>query len=216
MDEFPGNSKTRKAGDTAKAVPKKKAVVTEKVVEKVVKGEAVQAKPSMMRRFKETFFGDDASNVGRYVMRDVILPAVKDLIVDAGTGALERMIFGEVRSKKRQRSGGGSHYQYNTPIGRASSRGRDYPPEPRSARTKHSVTDVILPTREDCEAVIEGMNDILDKYEEASAADFWELIGLPHSHTDNKWGWIGELEFANVQQTRDGWLLVLPEPELIE
>lgn len=57
--------------------------------------------------------------------------------------------------------------------------------------------------------VLERLNDIIDRYEVASVADLHELVGLPTTHVDNKWGW-ENVRYAEVRQIREGFLLDLP------
>ena len=59
------------------------------------------------------------------------------------------------------------------------------------------------------------MNDIIDTYEVVSVADLNELVGLPTSYMDNKWGWI-YLGDVQVRQIREGFLIDLPSAEPIQ
>ena len=72
--------------------------------------------------------------------------------------------------------------------------------------------DIVLQTREEADLVHERLIDIIENYEFASVADFHELVGLPSAHTDNKWGW-NALPHSQVRQTRDGFIVELPNPE---
>jgi hypothetical protein len=95
MEEFPSNAKKVK-GTSDKEEPKK--------IEKVIQGEAVRRKKPLGKRFTETFVGGDAKGVWGYVFLDVLVPAAKDMIVDATSQGVERMIFGESRGGRRSSS----------------------------------------------------------------------------------------------------------------
>ncbi len=56
------------------------------------------------------------------------------------------------------------------------------------------------------------MNDIIETYEVASVADLQDLVGLPSSHVDNKWGWIN-LHDVQIRQIREGYVIDLPQAE---
>jgi hypothetical protein len=58
------------------------------------------------------------------------------------------------------------------------------------------------------------MTDIIDVYKVASVTDLHDLVGLPSTYVDNKWGW-ENLSYANVRQIREGYLLDLPPVEPI-
>jgi hypothetical protein len=63
--------------------------------------------------------------------------------------------------------------------------------------------------------VLERMQDIIDKYEVVSVSDLYELLGLPSSYQDNKWGWnyLGDVQ---VRQIREGYLIDFPSAEPIQ
>src|SRR5690242_343682 len=97
--DYPSNSNKGK---------EKKADAEPKKVEKVISGEAVRRKKPLGKRFSETFAGGDAKSVWSYVFLDVIVPAAKDMVVDAASQGVERLIFGEVRGGRRGRTSGAS------------------------------------------------------------------------------------------------------------
>ena len=51
-------------------------------VAKVVEGEVVQTKKNKVQKVAETFFGGDLRDVASYVVKDVIIPAAKDMLYD--------------------------------------------------------------------------------------------------------------------------------------
>lgn len=185
-----------------------------KNIEKVVTGEVVTRKKPLGRKFKDLFISADAKSVVVYVCTEVLLPAARNMIVDASTKGIERMMYGESRSPRRQ-YGNGPRVTYNSPVNRGTvvysgpgasmNRGMVQTP-------KQTKDDVIFPTREEAERVLESMSDLLNTYEYVSVSDFNELVGLPNAHTDNKWGWL-YLRGASIQQVREGYLLNLPPVE---
>lgn len=206
--DYQGNSKKEQA---KKEAPEKK-------IEKVVTGEVVQKPKGPGRKFKEIFFGGDAKHAASFVASDVLLPALRNLIVDMVTKGAERLIFGE---STRRRPGGtnyGARYQYGS--------GYSYRPDPRDPRerlplgrpaprqARHEMSDIVIGTKEEAELVVERLTDILNQYEVASLADLYELLGLTPSHIDNKWGWT-YLGSVQIRQIRQGYLLELPPLEEI-
>lgn len=213
MEEFPSNSQRSKEEPPEQS----------KRVEKIVTGQVIHRKKPLGKRFSEIFFGGDAKGVGNYVLMDVIIPAVKDTVVDALTQAVERIFFGENRPANRRGSStprpSYGHVNYTNYSGKTR-------PEPRreEARTyssrraagTHSIDEIILATRIEAEEVVDRLGDLIEKYESASIADLYELVGLTGNFTDNKWGWTS-MQGAGVARTRNGgapaYLLDLPKPE---
>jgi len=197
-----------------KAQEKKKAKPEKEVVEKVVVGVVVQKPKSLGRKFKDIFLGGDAKQAAGYVGRDVLLPALRNLIVDMVTKGAERLVYGE---SMRGRRPGGIDYsaryrggvQYNRPLDPRDPRERSPLAPPRIRQNRHDMNDVVLSSKEEAELVIERLADILDKYDVVSLADLYDLLGLQTSHVDNKWGWT-DLRGVTVRQIRTGYLLELP------
>jgi len=225
MSDLPANSKKAKE-DAAKAAPRVTSAnnpleVSKKTDNKpaptpVATGSVKEVKESAFKRFKNNFFGSDVNSVMGYITTEVLLPALKDLIVDTTSKGMERMMYGEVRSK-RSRSDGRTKYSYDSPI---NVRSRPAHGGPRVAQAgaqrgrRHMVGEVYLASRADAERVLETMSELVEKYNVASVADLYSLIQHPTNYIDNNWGWT-ELMFANIVQTHDGWLLDLPPVEPI-
>jgi hypothetical protein len=192
---------------------KSKQALEPKVIEKVVTGEVVQVKPSFGKRFKSIFISEDGRTVMQYVTADVILPAIRDLIVNTTIKGVERMVWGESIARRRTPNYQ-SRVQYNAPVRRPQPA---YLPDqpPRGIRqVRRDTNDLVLASREEAELVLERLIDIVDKYQVASLADLYDLTGLPSTHVDNKWGWT-YLTNTEIRQVRDGFLLELPPAEEI-
>lgn len=207
MDFPPNSHKDKEKQEKKKEKPKQEPVVT---------GEVIKRKKSLGRRFKDLFFGGDFSGATRYVASDVLLPALRNLVVDMTTKGIERTIYGEAASRRRS-DGSRSRYSYNNPINRDPRRGvalPDQPPYIRGGR-RHDIGEIIIPDKSEAETIVERLTDIIDKYEVASVADLYELLGLPTNYVDNKWGW-SSLRYVDIRQVRGGWLIDLPSVEPID
>lgn len=216
MDQFPGNSKYNRTRE------EDKPELESKRVERVVVGEVVRRKKPMGSRIKESFIGDDSGSVGEYVLLDVIVPAIKDLISDTATEIVERMLFGDSRPAGRRGHGrriGGRGTNYNAfsrdPVGRAS--GRDEPRQlSRRARAVHDLDEVILQTRVEANEILDRMFGLLEKYDAVTIADLYNMLGVTPEYTDEKYGWT-DLRGSSISHTRQGgYLLNLPKPEQLE
>jgi hypothetical protein len=208
--EFPSNSHKYKQ----KANQPKE----EKKVEKVVTGEVVRRKPPLSRRFMETFFGgNDSKGVWDYVMFDVMVPAAKDMVSDAVSGGIERTLFGESHSSSRRRRSASAprdYVSYNR-YGPGGGRREDPRPATRRSRSSHDLEEIILATRVEAEEVVDGLYDLVSRYEMATVADLYGLVGTTGSYLDEKWGWT-DIRTAGVRRVREGYLLDLPKPEYLD
>lgn len=186
----------------------------EKVIEKVISTEVIVQKKSLGRKFRDTFIKADFKSVARYVIGEVLLPAARNMIVDASTKGIERMMHGEAATRRRGIDySGGPRITYNSPINRGYRNSPRYAPS-IDTRSRRDGNDIILSSRDEAELVLERMNDIIDNYGIASVSDLNDLMGLPTTHTDEKWGW-EYLGNCQVRQIREGYLLDLPPSDPI-
>lgn len=199
--EFPGNSNTGKEKKPAPPVEEKK-------IEKVVTGEVVNRKKSIGRRFKEIFIRGEAKAAAGYITRDILLPALQNMFVDSVSKGAERMVYGENSPRRRVDPGRGrmSYNSISSPFQRPTML-PDQPPH--YAKKRRDSNEIILASRNEAEMVVEMMSTILDKYEVVTVADLYDLVGLPTTYVDNKWGWTS-LTHVDIRQTREGYLIDLP------
>lgn len=205
MDQFPSNSKQPSRG---REEPKE--------VRRVVQSQVVRRKTPIGRRMAQNLIGGDAQSVWGHVSGDILAPAFRDLIEDAFIGFITRLIRGEdSRYSSRSRSRGGGHTPYNR---YSSSRGpRDEPRREisRRGRETHNFDEIILPQRVEAEEVLDCLEDLITRYESATVADLYGLIGASANYTDAKWGWY-DIRSARVDHVRGGYLLNLPKPEPVD
>jgi len=211
-DEYPSNSHIQKE-------PAPKAEPERPKVEPVVTGRVYHAKKPWYTRTKELFTGDDAHAVGSYVLLDVIVPSVRNLIADTLTTAIERTLFGDGRSvRSRGGSTYGSYSAYNRAYSPRSSTGE--PPwrreeEPRQmsrrGRATHDFREIIIDNRQEAAMVLDTLTDMIERYEVATVSDMYDAANMTSEFTDRKWGWT-DLRDAQIIRVRTGYLLQMPAP----
>lgn len=207
MDEFPSNSRQPR--------PTPKQSEPEPKIQPIAK--ATQRKKSLGRRLKETFFGGTTKGVWEYVLTDVLVPAARDMVADAASQGVERMVFGEARSVSRRsgyRPQASAPTAYNryaaNPVGRAS--GIQDRPGRVVAGDPFNLDEIILATRVEAEMVLERMYDLLERYGTVSVADLYSLVDISGNYTAEKYGW-ERLDGSEIRRIHDGYLLNLPRPE---
>ena len=215
--EFPSNRHKDKEPPEAKKPEQKK-------VEQVVQTEVVRRKKPLGKRFINTFVGGDARGVWAFVALDVLVPAAKDMFADAVSQGVERMIYGEAQSTGRRsgRRPNEPYISYNR-YSKSPSRRMVDPREPRDSRREvsrrsratHDFDEIILAKRVEADEVLDRLYDLVSKYESATVADLYDLVGVSGNYTDDKWGWV-DLRGAGITRVRDGYLLDLPKPEPLD
>jgi hypothetical protein len=215
--DFPSNSqRPRRAlqGEPAPERPEKAKV------EKVVEGEVIFRKKTLGRRFRDFFIAEDGVTVRQYVMEDIVLPAFRDLVFDAALGSLERTFYRDGRPTGRGLRARGlgppGGIRYDLASSRGGPRDDPRPPLSRRARATHDFEQLVLPSRRDAEAVLTGLYDILEQYNEVKVSDLYEMIGYSSNFAEHGYGWTN-LFGSSVHRTRQGgYILELPKPEALE
>lgn len=207
MENFPPNS--RKAADAERG-PKR--------VERVVSANAVRRRRSLGKQFRHTFIGGDAKTAMAYVIFNVLIPAAKEALAEAGSSGIEKLIYGDSRPSRGRMPGSPlGHVSYNRMAHSTQQQSRPQFPQSlsRRARARGSFDEIVITSRQEAEEVLDRLYDLISKYDSATVADLYELTGVASAHTDHKWGWT-DLKGASVGRVRGGgYLLNLPEPEAL-
>jgi hypothetical protein len=114
--EFPSNSHNVTEGK-----PKGRSAAGEKErtpLEKAVTGEVVQKKKSLGKRFKEVFLGADSKGAAGYIVAEVLLPAFRNMVVDATEKGIRRFVYGDTARGGRYSSQQRGRTSYNSPVSR--------------------------------------------------------------------------------------------------
>lgn len=203
MEDYRPNSRRYKAqqqNDSAE----KRAV-------KVVKNNVQVRKKSEARKLADMIISEEASNVKSYVLLDVIIPTIKETVVDIIKDSVEMIFLGGTgrSNKKRSGSSSGSYVSYRNYSDR--DRRDSYREEPRS-RSHFDLDEILFETRADAEAALEQMQDILDQYKSVSVGDLYDMIDKSAPYTANDYGW-SSLRNAYTERVRGGgYRIKLPRP----
>lgn len=212
MENFPSNAHHPKL-----VKPTDKVEETEQPrVKRVIEGEVIRRKKSLSKRFAETFIGD-AKGVWSFVFMEVLIPAARDMVVDAGQQALERTFYGENRSSGHRR-GRGAPTNYRAFGGAAKPFG--YREEPRAglsrrARATHNFDEIVLGSRREADEVLAEMFETLERFKQVTVSDLYEMLDIQSAYTDRNYGWV-DLSSADIRRVKDGYLLDLPRPESLD
>jgi hypothetical protein len=221
-DALPSNSNVSKEEKkqqpiTINGKPKAKKP-EEKKFEKVITSKPIQKKQSLGKKLSDTFLGDNMHNVGDYVLFDVLIPAAKATISDMVSQGVEMLMFGESSSRSRNRKNGDKrdYTSYSSYYDRDRNSRNNYRTTRKlNRRASHNFDDIILESRAEAEEVLDNLEDSIVQYGYASVADLYDLVGITHNYTDQKWGW-WSLSTASITRVREGYLLNLPKAMVLE
>lgn len=193
MEEYASNSHKSKREQSER----------EKVeLESVVSNPVKVKKKGTIRRFLDLFVAEEQENIKEYVLLDVVVPALKDLIWKVATGSLEMKMWGNGRRTSSSSS--------SSKISYSSYYDRDRVQRESKPRTGYNFDEIILENRGEAEDVLSRMDELISSYGMASVADFYDLVGIVGNHTDNKYGWT-DIRNASVVRTRDGYIIKFPK-----
>ena len=212
------NSSIKNLPSNSDKLKNKKEPVKEKHLQKVVKNEVTIKKKSLFSKFKKDVVSEDAGTVGEYVLKDVILPTIKDLIYNSIQRSLEIVLWGTTKPSKKNvpyNSISAGTYHYNSISNAPSKKDKSFGKQ--SALDFFDVNNYKFKTEADATRVLDGLRLALenDQYISVSINDFYDLAGVSAPHTTNDYGWT-DLRDAEVYRYAGGWYIDLPEYKLIK
>ena len=174
--------------------------------------------PHYLKRFVETFVGDEIHSVGGYLLNDILVPGIKKIFFDSVSGGLEMSLWGESSRRDSRRRDGGSRISYESfskPEFRRTERvDRD---DRRTVAKKGLFDDILFNNKWEADEVFGSMFDIVTEYEFVSVSDLRGMVGLDSTFTDDNYGWDEDtITRGDVKRTRDGWIIDLPSPRARE
>lgn len=185
----------------------KKAPTESREIQKVEKVEVVQ-KENVAKKTVTRFFGGDPKDVAMYTLRDVLLPALKETLLDIICKGSERLIMGDNTPSNR------NFRRHNGRIDQYTSYNSMYDGPSRlnvnRARSRYDFADILIDSRPKAEDILSRMNDLLDNYGVVRVSDFYNEVGVTGVYTDQNWGWT-DLRGSSVRQVRGGWVIEMPQ-----
>lgn len=182
-----------------------------KRLEPVVSEPVQLRKKGFFTRFKEAIFVDDSGSIGGYIIRDIIIPAIRDTMYDTVTGALSMALYSTPKaSKSKKNSGAGTYISYADYYNDTRSPARRIQTADRY-RTKFDIRNVPVPSYKEGMDVIEGLRTRMMAYDgECSVQDLFDLLDIGSvPSTMAKQGWT-DISTADVENIRGEWILRMP------
>ena len=175
----------------------------------VAKGVVREA--SLAKRVQEAFISTETGSIGNYVLFDIVIPAIKNVVGDVIGESVNRLFYGD-GAPRRTAPGRASYTSYGRVVKKhdGSTRDRRYDIS-RRARSQHDFEEVTFETRVEASTVLDSLLNLIDQYGSATVQDLYDLCGISTEPVDTTWGWTA-LGSATVTRIRDGYVLDLPRP----
>ena len=165
-----------------------------------------------------SIFAESIQGVGTYVLHDLILPNVREMIQSVVVGGIERALYGDSAPRPyRPYTGYASPSRQNRPAGWTSrtnySAGAPTPRDDQWTNRPPSYSDLVVPSRREAEDVLQALLDMAERYGSASVGDLFSLAGMSTTHVDESWTWnANEVAQGRIQMRRGGYGFSLPSP----
>ena len=201
-DIKPNSFKYRNEEKQNKAMEKERA-------QKVVRGVARTKKPNMLSRLAGGVISDDAHNVGDHIRDDVLIPAVKDTILDIIIKGATIIFGGGRRPNSTNPLSNISYYNYSDRFG-----GSPYS-KPKTAaeqrtRNPFNYDNIVFANRADAEMVLDQMWGSIKRYGLVTVMDLYDMADISAPYTSDKYGWT-DISTASVDRTYGGYIIRLPK-----
>jgi hypothetical protein len=211
MQDFPGNSRRAQEGSDEPPGLKR--------IEQITSTDAEYRERGLGRKVKDTFIGGTARGAVEYVVADVVVPTIRDLLFESFQSGMERWVFGESRIRRGSPSPGYSNTS-NRPHVNYSGMSTNQPTATRAlsqrSRARHDFGEIVIQDRREASDVLDVMYDELSRYGSVTVAVLYALTGIQSSHTDHKWGWTSLRGASVARMGKGGYLLDLPTPEPLD
>lgn len=176
-------------------------------VEKIASAD-VSNKKTFKNSIVNAFIKEDKETIIDYVIKDVMLPMIKDALDTAISGAIHMLLYGENVSVFKNHN----HYNYNSVNSRAANKAA----YTNTYKKTQDFSDIVLKNRVDAINVLDYLKERINEYDMCTIADFYESVGVSSGFMDSNYGWTN-LDSAYVCQIRGGgYKIVFPKPRYLE
>ena len=217
-EKYPSNSNKSKMQRTSYNQPIEDVEIDEEQDKKQVKQvtNAKVRKKGFLKRMGRSIIEDSIETAKEKAYEDIIVPGFKALIFDTVTEIFDIMLFGgsddhprgysrrTERTKRGDRTSYSGYYEDKNNSRNVRREERYYEPD-----------DIIVDTRAEAWDVLNALDDLIQRYGQASVADFYDIVGVSDVFTDNKYGWTN-IRGASVKPVRDGFMIMLPRTRLLD
>ena len=191
-------------------------VEVEEVVERVKLTQIAKSKVKkrgVIERLVINFIGPDGiRDISKKLADEIVVPAVKNIIVDAFTSGIQMAILGkdEVHGYRNDRTSyNGPSNQYWKSSAKPHAPTNNYTKAQNRNPQGNYVRDYVLEERAHAVSVLQTLREQISKYGATSISDYNDLTGQDSTYTENQYGW-RDLSGARIIPSRGGYVIKLP------
>lgn len=183
---------------------------------KKVNGFVSNPKKSPMRKFADVFIAEDLGTVKESLVQELIVPTIRNFIVDILVGGVEKLFLGEGRSRgysERTFTNSLVRSITTTPYNDYSAKSRQ--PAQSERVLRFSFRDVVMRDRASAQDLLDTLRHAIATYGNVSVAELYDALDCTEEagadYMDNKWGWTN-LDNVPIKRVASGYWLDLPKP----
>lgn len=180
----------------------------EKMQPVIRKDEIISTRKPITKRLADKFLETDIQEAKEYFLRDILIPGIKDTVLDV----ISMLLTGEGYSSNRRRGGYSNYSSYGRSNYRSyssshrRSRDREARYEDTHREEKVSYRDIVVRERGDAEEIVDKLHDRIQDRGDATVAELLELVDIPSAYTDNNYGWT-RCSQIDIRRVNGGWLI---------
>lgn len=180
------------------------------VSKKIVTGNVKIQEKHGLAKVASLFIAEDVSDIKSYIIMDILIPTIRDTIVDIITKGTEMVFCGKNGRTRKPSSGSRMSYErYYEP----SNNRRDYGRQNGAPSRNQEYQEIVFDTRGDAEMVLEQLRNYIVEYRVARVSDLYDFVEISSdNYTNCDYGWTDlSPSKAYVYRSRDGgYMLQLP------
>lgn len=181
-------------------------------------------KESAFTKFRNSMIAEDAGSMGSYIMNEIFVPTLKDLIYNIVTGALESCMWGTAKGRRRNSSYRGNgipvdYTQYQYSKNGAVVTGTQQPDRSlENTRTRTiNARSLEFNSYQAAQEALDDARFIIGEYGKVSVNDVFDFCGQSRCvpPTMSNYGWV-DLSGVRPESIRGGkYRINFPDPILI-
>lgn len=192
MEEYPNNSmRSKETNNQNKQTDSIRG-------KKVVTGNVKTKKKSELMKIVSAFMPKDIESYKQGLIDNTIIPGIRNML----TNSINSFFDEDYSARKPNGIEPSYRSYYNKNNNNSQQRASTY--------RAYAFDDPIFDSRYDAQEVLDRMHDIMIQYKAVSVADFYDLAGITHNYTDNKYGWT-DISSACIMRSGDGYYIRLPK-----
>ena len=171
-------------------------------MQKVIDTPVTVKKASTGKKLASIFFSDETDNIGDHIVFDLLIPAIKDTIVNIITNGIAMLFYGKPGTRLKSSGGRVLYDQFS----------KKTAPQ-RVSRSVYDCDSVVFPDYGSADLVLDQLIEYIDRYRQATVLDFYDACGVTStSYNDQYYGWT-DLRNARISRVSGGFVINLPRPE---